>query len=107
MGTAGHEAEMWEEIAAAGSDIGHGIVIRFTRSGACDNAGILLYHQHPDGSVCGGTVLFDVPANQWQRDHGRPLWTVANLDPLTLSPSILNPDCGLHGHIRGGRWEPC
>lgn len=26
MGTQGHEAEVWEEIAARGEDIGHGVV---------------------------------------------------------------------------------
>jgi hypothetical protein len=26
-------------------------------------------------------------------------------DPLTLSPSLLCRQCGLHGWIRNGRWE--
>lgn len=26
--------------------------------------------------------------------------------PLTVDPSILCPDCGLHGYIRSGRWVP-
>lgn len=24
--------------------------------------------------------------------------------PTTVSPSILCPDCGLHGYVRAGRW---
>lgn len=107
MGTAGHEAEVWAEIAARGADIGRGVVIRFYGNGDCDKAGILLYHQHPDGAVCGGSVPFDVPANDWHRQRARPLWQVQSLEPLTLSPSILDPDCGLHGHIVNGLWVPC
>lgn len=33
--------------------------------------------------------------------------TVECEDPLTVSPSVLCPDCGLHGYVRVGRWEPC
>lgn len=25
---------------------------------------------------------------------------------ITIGPSILCPDCGLHGYIHAGRWEP-
>lgn len=25
-------------------------------------------------------------------------------DPLTVSPSILCPDCGTHGFVRAGKW---
>jgi len=28
-------------------------------------------------------------------------------DPLTLEPSIICQQCGLHGWIRDGRWESC
>lgn len=27
-------------------------------------------------------------------------------DPLTITPSILCLDCGLHGYVRAGRWVP-
>lgn len=30
--------------------------------------------------------------------------TIVQRDPLTISPSILCPDCGTHGFIRNGRW---
>jgi hypothetical protein len=30
---------------------------------------------------------------------------VTSLDPLTVSPSILCDDCGLHGFIVAGRWH--
>jgi hypothetical protein len=34
-----------------------------------------------------------------------PGWhSIIGVDPLTISPSILCPDCGLHGFIRDGTW---
>jgi hypothetical protein len=30
---------------------------------------------------------------------------ITNDDPLTIMPSVLCPDCGLHGFITNGRWE--
>jgi hypothetical protein len=30
---------------------------------------------------------------------------VISLAPLTISPSVLCRDCGLHGFIRNGAWE--
>jgi hypothetical protein len=32
------------------------------------------------------------------------VWTVERDDPLTISPSVLDPACGDHGWIRDGRW---
>ena len=29
---------------------------------------------------------------------------IESVDPLTVSPSILCPDCGTHGFVRDGRW---
>lgn len=31
--------------------------------------------------------------------------TMVSEDPLTLTPSIICHQCGLHGWIRDGRWE--
>lgn len=110
MGAQGHEAEVWEEIAARGTDIGHGVVIRFYGGDGQEKAGLLLYHQHPDGSVCGGSVGFAMPhgsPSTPSSEGKRALWHVESLEPLTLSPSILDNSCGLHGYIRNGRWEPC
>jgi hypothetical protein len=66
---------------------------------------------HPDArdpsKRCDSGLLFDLPemAEVWP---DRPRWQVVTWDPLTLSPSILcDPEmggCGLHGHIREGRW---
>jgi hypothetical protein len=105
MGTRSHDAEVWDEIAAKSVDIGHDVVIRFYGRDGCEKAGLLLYHRHADGAVCGGGVTFDVPGNA----PDRPRWTVESWEPLTLSPSIEDKDCSehLHGHIVAGRWIPC
>lgn len=112
MGTRGHEAEVWHEIAAKGEDIGHNVVISYTSTNGTDKAGLLLYHPHADGSVCGGAVTFALPygAPNVPRSEGQsPLWRVDSLEPLTLHPSIEDKTCSerLHGHIVNGRWVPC
>jgi len=105
------------------TDLGSGIYMRWLRwapdrdlnpqyADLPDNerTGIIVGHVHADGEVCEGAVLFDTPENH-RGYEGRPLWQVESLEPLTISPSILmSPDkggCGLHGFIRGGRWEGC
>ncbi|HWF25173.1 MAG TPA: hypothetical protein VG275_06990 [Solirubrobacteraceae bacterium] len=110
MGAQGHEAEVWAEIAARGEDIGHGVVIRYYGGDGSQKAGILLYHQHSDGAVCGGSVAFAMPHGAPSKPSApgkRALWKVEALEPLTLSPSIFDPSCGLHGHIVRGAWVPC
>ncbi len=63
--------------------------------------GIIFWHRSNDGRACGGYVNFDPERN-------RETWTVEELDPLTISPSILcngKHGCGgFHGFIRGGKW---
>lgn len=106
MGTQGHEAEAWEAIVAKSAHIGHGVYIRLTGlRGSEIPGGLLLYHRHRDGAVCGGAVPFDVPG----ADTSRPRWTVQSWYPLTLSPSIADHTCseGLHGHIVNTAWIPC
>jgi len=48
-----------------------------------------------------GFVLFDIPANA---ADARPKWQISSWDPLTISPSLLQRDCGDHGFIREGKW---
>lgn len=31
---------------------------------------------------------------------------VVSEDPLTITPSLLCPDCGTHGWVQNGRWWP-
>jgi len=88
-----------------GEDIGHGVHVRFTGIyGQPDDikGGIIVAHRHDDGQVCEGHVTFDVPEN---RDD-RPKWAVESWEPLTISPSVHNTGCGLHGFIREGKWVP-
>ena len=32
---------------------------------------------------------------------------VVSISPVTITPSILCTDCGMHGFITGGKWIPC
>lgn len=102
-GPEGSHERRWQE----STDIGHGVRIQFTGlHGAPDDlkAGIIVKHKHEDGTICEGSVLFDIPENH--KFANRPKWQLESLDPLTLSPSILQRECGLHGFIREGRWVP-
>jgi hypothetical protein len=111
MGTLGHEAEEWADIVAMdGEDIGYDIRIIYIQIGDV-RAGLLLYHHHKNGSVCGGSVHFAMPYGSPSRektDTTRALWKVESIDPLTLSPSIEDKTCSehLHGYIVNGRWKP-
>lgn len=81
-------------------DIGNGVTIQFVRS-----VGMIegIFWDH--GCQYGRTpILFDIPENAHVPADGK--WQVENIDPLTLSPSLLCP-CGQHGFIRNGRWEHC
>lgn len=63
------------------------------------------YLTRSDGTTCVSVATF---AGDVQREiePDRPVWTVEQWEPLTLSPSLLCTDCGDHGFVRGGRWEP-
>ena len=103
-------------------DLGSGVVAWWTRWAPdrslnpqwahladVDPCGLIL--EHPDARDptrrCESGLTFDL-AGMAEVFPG-PRWQVVSLEPLTLSPSILcSPDkggCGLHGFIRGGRWE--
>jgi hypothetical protein len=55
----------------------------------------------------------DGEANQREDFPGRwigarcSLHTVVQVEPLTLSPSLLCNDCGWHGFLVDGVWRPC
>lgn len=58
-----------------------------------------------------GHPLDEESARRFQQSRDRrslPLgtegWTVVQRNPLTLSPSLLCKNCGLHGFIREGKW---
>ncbi|HMG43949.1 MAG TPA: hypothetical protein VK611_21630 [Acidimicrobiales bacterium] len=68
---------------------------------------IVLYYE--DGSiriehacrVIDDTQIVCAPALRLGDGH-----SVVSSDPLTVVPSILCPDCGLHGFITAGAWSP-
>lgn len=86
-------------------DIGCGVEIEFA-----EYKGVVvgINEWHPDKrdptKRCCGFVFFDVPTEA--RCQGTPVWQVASLDPLTLSPSLLCRGCGNHGFIKNGKWVP-
>lgn len=64
--------------------------------------GGIISHKKADGSLCEGSVWFDLPeVRATFPDH--PYWTVESWEPLTLSPSFLC-HCGDHGFIKQGKW---
>ena len=89
-------------------DLGHGIRAAFYTVHGDDTetkAGITLSHVHDDEMVCEGSVMFDLPTTREKfPDSNR--WQLHSLDPLTISPSVLQRPCGLHGFIRNGAWVP-
>lgn len=52
--------------------------------------------------VIDGTQLVVAPALQLDGGH-----RIVQEKPLTVEPSVLCPDCGLHGFIRSGLWVGC
>lgn len=58
--------------------------------------------------VTAGGVNFDTPearAALTDRPNGA-FWQVVTWTPLTLSPSIGCRECGHHGYITNGEWNP-
>lgn len=86
-------------------DIGHGVRIVYTVVGSHRPGGLIEYHLTPEGRECGTSVLFDFDGVR-NAFPDRPVWTVQQLTPLTLTPSILCRRCGHHGRITSGRWRP-
>lgn len=80
-------------------DLGHDVTMQYLRrDGVVDG----IYWEH--GCNFGNTPIeFDLPSNAHVPTVGK--WQLENLEPLTLSPSLLC-QCGVHGFIRNGRWEP-
>lgn len=51
-------------------------------------------------------VQFDTPAAHFHCASGG-FWELINTQPLHVEPGISCLSCGLHGHVRDGRWQPC
>jgi hypothetical protein len=100
-------------------DIGHGFSYRtFTERGATESTGLIIsgpagpncHHKGvsagaDDEEQCAGGCHFS-NSGIAQRE-GRPMWTVEQREPLTISPSIRCACGDQHGFLRNGRYEPC
>lgn len=64
--------------------------------------GLIIEHFTPLGEACVSHITFDLPGTADWNNHK---WEVVSFDPLHVEPSILC-DCGDHGFIRNGQWEP-
>lgn len=102
----GHWDERYED---ASLDFGSGVKANFFVVGDDEErGGIIVMHRHADGEVCVGSVNFDTPLMR-EKFPDKPKWQVHSMDPLTISPSVLQrsgpgmTEC-LHGFIREGRW---
>lgn len=87
------------------TDLGHGVryhaIYVLGDDGTRTQVGIMVDHpgKGPEGRCwC---------SCRWVRDStGEPHHELVSLDPLTISPSLGCPECGLHGFIRDGQWIP-
>lgn len=86
-----------------GTHIGHGVEIEYWQSKAHNLRAVNVFHRKPDGSPCACCAYIKVPDEWVERPQ---LWTVRQMSPLTLDPSIVCRTCGLHGWIKDGKWHP-
>lgn len=87
-------------------DLGSGRLMRL--AGDSRSALRFLIFEHPgrdDGGSCiaSGRLL---ARGQPRPDDGHAYWVLESEHPLTLSPSLVCPECGEHGFVRDGRWVP-
>ncbi|GAC71038.1 hypothetical protein [Gordonia soli] len=64
---------------------------------------------YPDGRVrlrheCRRPYIVLHTAPLLQLDNGH---TIVSTDPVTVTPSIMCADCGLHGFLTDGVWKDC
>jgi hypothetical protein len=80
-------------------DAGHGVSFE-VRSIDGKVYGVGYQHPHQKGEpfVCSGYA----PLKPGTSDG----WDLVQLEPLTISPSLLCHACGHHGFIREGKWVP-
>lgn len=67
--------------------------------------GIHEWHKE-DGEWAAGFIAFTGRTRPEWWSPTSPTWEVISEEPLTLSPSLACRQCGHHGWIRNGLWEP-
>jgi hypothetical protein len=84
------------------TDIGHGVRVAIRRHHDTGEPGGV-YYEHPciGGKPSPGWIAFP-DKDGWPEYH----WDLVNLEPLTVTPSLLCPTCKHHGCITDGRWVP-
>lgn len=88
-------------------DIGHNHQIEFVPYRDDPKAALNDYHLKADGTECKGFVAIE--GGTWAAVFAKgqiATWKIEQLEPLTLSPSLLCRVCGDHGFIREGKWVP-
>lgn len=79
-------------------DVGGGVRLLVTDVPAWDRFDVMVEHTCKD--IGHGERIVVAPGLS-------PGHRVTQLDPVTITPSILCPDCGLHGFITDGTWRGC
>lgn len=99
---------MGEPLTILGLDLGCGVYFQPTTAAWAEGevVGGIVWHTSSIGVIHGGSITFRHGPNENERERARPTWNVVSLDPLTLTPSVLDPETGLHGFIADGRWLP-
>lgn len=68
-------------------------------------AGVSVGHLTPEGEPCESYASMRTPVTE-RIDPEAPKWDLIQVEPLTLSPSLLCRLCGDHGFVREGKWVP-
>lgn len=87
--------------AATRYDVGEGLALIHRPDGRTGEGPEAWEFEHLCERVRDGLTIRIAPALQTQ--EGRHV--VVSTDPLTVTPSILCSDCGIHGFITDGIWR--
>lgn len=86
-------------------DLGDGHTLTWSTYQDDPRAGASVDHLKPDGTPCAGWI--SIEGGAWAKSFAPgsiATWTLEQVDPPTLSPSLLCRACGDHGFVRAGRW---
>lgn len=79
-------------------DLGGGTIARPVHSPDWQSiVGYTIDHDTADGRRCSAMVMTGGPDITHE---------IVSTNPLTISPSLICPECGAHGHVERGAWKP-